>query len=98
MCVLFFFFFQAEDGIRDVAVTGVQTCALPIYQYSILNFVRSTPLQSWRLGASGECLLEPLAKPHRLDLHIGPLGTCQLLQSRRAERRDPVAVAALPMQ
>src|SRR2546422_3632502 len=29
--LLFFFFFQAEDGIRDVAVTGVQTCALPIY-------------------------------------------------------------------
>src|SRR2546422_2643127 len=28
---IFFFFFQAEDGIRDVAVTGVQTCALPIY-------------------------------------------------------------------
>src|SRR3989449_6398184 len=28
VCV--FFFFQAEDGIRDVAVTGVQTCALPI--------------------------------------------------------------------
>src|SRR5687768_18063656 len=27
-----FFFFQAEDGIRDVAVTGVQTCALPIYE------------------------------------------------------------------
>src|SRR5260370_28963548 len=30
MCVLFFFFFQAEDGIRDSSVTGVQTCALPI--------------------------------------------------------------------
>src|SRR5690348_17447830 len=27
----FFFFFQAEDGIRDGRVTGVQTCALPIY-------------------------------------------------------------------
>src|SRR5690606_39579560 len=27
---LFFFFFQAEDGIRDFHVTGVQTCALPI--------------------------------------------------------------------
>src|SRR5690554_7677472 len=27
---LFFFFFQAEDGIRDADVTGVQTCALPI--------------------------------------------------------------------
>src|SRR2546422_6960674 len=28
--LVFVFFFQAEDGIRDVAVTGVQTCALPI--------------------------------------------------------------------
>src|SRR6267143_3676519 len=28
--VFFFFFFQAEDGIRDGTVTGVQTCALPI--------------------------------------------------------------------
>src|SRR5229473_5326315 len=27
----FFFFFQAEDGIRDKLVTGVQTCALPIW-------------------------------------------------------------------
>src|SRR2546430_7307867 len=27
----FFFFFQAEDGIRDLTVTGVQTCALPIF-------------------------------------------------------------------
>src|SRR6266478_10220262 len=26
----FFFFFQAEDGIRDLTVTGVQTCALPV--------------------------------------------------------------------
>ena len=26
------FFFQAEDGIRDIGVTGVQTCALPIYR------------------------------------------------------------------
>src|SRR5438094_2706151 len=31
-CVMFFFFFQAEDGIRDRTVTGVQTCALPIYK------------------------------------------------------------------
>src|SRR3989442_9793670 len=34
-CV-FFFFFQAEDGIRDADVTGVQTCALPIYLLNIL--------------------------------------------------------------
>src|SRR6266496_5796008 len=32
MCFFFFFFFfQAEDGIRDLYVTGVQTCALPIF-------------------------------------------------------------------
>src|SRR5256886_7363577 len=30
---MFFFFFQAEDGIRDLTVTGVQTCALPISTY-----------------------------------------------------------------
>src|SRR5205807_7207087 len=30
--LLYFFFFQAEDGIRDYKVTGVQTCALPICQ------------------------------------------------------------------
>src|SRR5256884_7946189 len=34
---VFFFFFQAEDGIRDVAVTGVQTCALPISSISGLE-------------------------------------------------------------
>src|SRR3989442_11222724 len=31
---VFFFFFQAEDGIRDADVTGVQTCALPIYSWA----------------------------------------------------------------
>src|SRR6266496_5318004 len=29
--ICYFFFFQAEDGIRDLYVTGVQTCALPIW-------------------------------------------------------------------
>src|SRR5690606_39586724 len=34
--LFFFFFFQAEDGIRDFHVTGVQTCALPIFPEAIL--------------------------------------------------------------
>src|SRR3989440_3408930 len=36
LCIFlcFFFFFQAEDGIRDLIVTGVQTCALPISRCS----------------------------------------------------------------
>src|SRR3712207_7213591 len=33
MIWMFFFFFQAEDGIRDIGVTGVQTCALPILMF-----------------------------------------------------------------
>src|SRR5437763_863270 len=49
---LFFFFFQAEDGIRDTSVTGVQTCALPILRdrvlYNLILFalllVASAPL------------------------------------------------------
>src|ERR1039457_393313 len=35
VCV-YFFFFQAEDGIRDYKVTGVQTCALPISEIQLL--------------------------------------------------------------
>src|SRR5688572_31321381 len=36
----FFFFFQAEDGIRDLTVTGVQTCALPIYPQTFAKLGR----------------------------------------------------------
>src|SRR5207244_8890517 len=44
LCVFCFFFFQAEDGIRDDLVTGVQTCALPIFISRRL---------AWWLGPSG---------------------------------------------
>src|SRR5262249_56821933 len=55
-----FFFFQAEDGIRDWSVTGVQTCALPI------SYAPAAPLVAWmvlaanasnpsRRPASGHC-------------------------------------------
>src|SRR5699024_11727499 len=46
--MLLFFFFQAEDGIRDRNVTGVQTCALPICMVqrtaSVVRFIRNTHL------------------------------------------------------
>src|SRR5713226_2941269 len=38
-----FFFFQAEDGIRGGRVTGVQTCALPIYAVEGHELPRDTP-------------------------------------------------------
>src|SRR5256886_6701388 len=37
-CWSCFFFFQAEDGIRDLTVTGVQTCALPILKRILIVF------------------------------------------------------------
>src|SRR5256886_5946735 len=49
-CVLFFFF-QAEDGIRDLTVTGVQTCALPISIHA--NFTRQVPRLLARLAWIG---------------------------------------------
>src|SRR6266581_7875115 len=53
MCFFFFFserggssvvfFFQAEDGIRDGRVTGVQTCALPIWTVASADFINYVP-------------------------------------------------------
>src|SRR2546429_6455873 len=44
--VFFFFFFQAEDGIRDVAVTGVQTCALPIFSPPLFSKPYPAPVST----------------------------------------------------
>src|SRR5436309_12527776 len=41
-----FFFFQAEDGIRDFHVTGVQTCALPIFSSELAFTIRARLLES----------------------------------------------------
>src|ERR1039457_5835172 len=41
--VCFFFFFQAKEGIRDYKVTGVQTCALPIWEISVSGIVLLQP-------------------------------------------------------
>src|SRR3989475_446858 len=55
----FFFFFQAEDGIRDLTVTGVQTCALPI-------FPEAHPLEAWsdvRAFDGTVTIVQPLIAP-----------------------------------
>src|SRR5438876_5307512 len=53
-----FFFFQAEDGIRDGRVTGVQTCALPILKAMLDQILRQLPVDS--AEHSQEAELEPL--------------------------------------
>src|SRR5256886_12540234 len=52
-----FFFFQAEDGIRDLTVTGVQTCALPISVYAVhhLGFREMGVLDVRKLVPAGIC-------------------------------------------
>src|SRR5258708_26866477 len=70
-----FFFFQAEDGIRDDLVTGVQTCALPIF-YVTAEVLRRVSI-----------LLQPVmpaAMAKLLDLLGVPVGQRQL---RSEERR-----------
>src|SRR5699024_11493762 len=56
------FFFQAEDGIRDRNVTGVQTCALPIYGYNTGKSFTSkgstiAPYDNYSLQGRGRCHL-----------------------------------------
>src|SRR2546430_14628753 len=52
VCFYFFFFFQAEDGIRDLTVTGVQTCALPIFrETAVFHERRGGPRQGSVLHA-----------------------------------------------
>src|SRR5260221_7773670 len=53
----FFFFFQAEDGIRDHCVTGVQTCALPIYSTPYLYSCYDDENESEPLGEQGIVIL-----------------------------------------
>src|SRR5947208_8143683 len=58
----FFFFFQAEDGIRDDLVTGVQTCALPIW--------RAVPSLDWRARRAYSSVRPPA--PRRATRAISP--------------------------
>src|SRR5207244_9686143 len=61
-----FFFFQAEDGIRDDLVTGVQTCALPIYlmleQERFISYTRDVDSALDRVAA-GEAQAAFLVRP-----------------------------------
>src|SRR5260370_15344083 len=68
-----FFFFQAEDGIRDSSVTGVQTCALPI---SLQLFPNHPELKA-RLARDGDELekyiYDQLDPNKRVDTNLAPL-------------------------
>src|SRR5216684_481355 len=101
-CFFFFFFFQAEDGIRDVAVTGVQTCALPIFEHATydgnLYGTPIAPLDDVR--ASGHDIVlkidvqgaEQVRKraPDALRIFLAPPSMDELLR-RRTQRHSESA-------
>src|SRR2546428_10816995 len=53
MQILLYFFFQAEDGIRDLIVTGVQTCALPISSWAAMPLPQSRTSGAPPVSAGG---------------------------------------------
>src|SRR5258708_1243668 len=72
---MLFFFFQAEDGIRDDLVTGVQTCALPIshgYGRANLRLAVASPFIDRRHGTERALaeLLERLARKEHCEIHL----------------------------
>src|SRR2546430_10421069 len=90
-----FFFFQAEDGIRDLTVTGVQTCALPIWRcHSWRRAGRTTMALESRyrimpgLPITGQ---KPALRPLRSEEHTSELQSqsnlvCRLLLEKKKKK------------
>src|SRR2546430_13751381 len=79
---VYFFFFQAEDGIRDLTVTGVQTCALPIYLAVISECVSVHAEHRRRVGAHAYHLVSDR------ELVIGGLDGIRIARERDREARS----------
>src|SRR5256885_4035443 len=81
-----FFFFQAEDGIRDYKVTGVQTCALPIYCSQSIDGLREvhpklSPTSNIVVNISSAAL------PPDQQRHASPSGADNHSEPGRSEER-----------
>src|SRR2546426_2041345 len=90
--IFFFFFFQAEDGIRDYKVTGVQTCALPIYEHraGVLVAARHELEQEYRPGPANRQIAD-VVKDHETREDQGPETVAQPAGLLGVlERRDEV--------
>src|SRR5207237_6155315 len=99
---LLFFFFQAEDGIRDSSVTGVQTCALPIYHAHELQIVHrdlkpeNIMLETEDNGRERAVVMDfGLAKERRADPAIAKL-TATGIKIGRASCREECRCRGAP--
>src|SRR2546426_3726576 len=75
-----FFFFQAEDGIRDYKVTGVQTCALPIFDLHAPNLFAAVGVE--RMDEAIH-----VAKIRVISRRYAPRGLTRADDDRRSEER-----------
>src|SRR5260221_1933500 len=83
------FFFQAEDGIRDHCVTGVQTCALPISP----GRRRSSPHSCWPIWNGGERIITLCAPIQRCEWH-----SCSLENEGATGWRNAIGNGLQPWQ
>src|SRR5256886_10871217 len=85
--VWFYFFFQAEDGIRDLTVTGVQTCALPIYPDPGLGHARLLRVRRQRRSCWGKTQAAPVIVFIGGYFALHPKRSCHPGEGRRSEER-----------
>src|SRR5688572_33481957 len=80
---MIYFFFQAEDGIRDLTVTGVKTCALPIWTGGARTAASpERPVRRRRLGVKSDGLTVRRATISDLDVEIGRASCREECRSR----------------
>src|SRR5688572_25936298 len=104
--LLFFFFFQAEDGIRDLTVTGVQTCALPIFidtdpaSSSFHQVVRTVRVGAGPTGIAWEPGNEDIFVCNQSDGSVSVLSAFSLVARKtiRNQITRPIDVALTPRQ
>src|SRR5690349_23891484 len=85
---LYFFFFQAEDGIRDLYVTGVQTCALPISATSASTAApKRSPFCPARAAPPSPAYRPPTAASTPRSTHRFPCTAPTPAPARSEERR-----------
>src|SRR2546426_9025511 len=84
------FFFQAEDGIRDYKVTGVQTCALPIstlFPYKVTG-VQTCALPIYKVTGVQTCALPIRSEEHTSELQSPCNLVCRLLLEKKKRHTD----------
>src|SRR5689334_23718211 len=94
LCVVYsFFFFQAEDGIRDGTVTGVQTCALPICR----DRARGAACGSGRPG-SRRPRTARRSEEHTSELQSQFHLVCRLLLEKKKKKKQKQKVPKYDLQ